>query len=140
MSQYTHFFGNFWVKKVFFCCQKECFLCKKCKMTWFKKPIILSLNCNFAITRKNDAFVTKKVSMRLTDVFIVIFALAERLPTSAILVYTLIHTLFLCLDELLNIVLDCSAILCQDLLGENCFLLSVKRGGDRSSQLLMYWS
>ena len=62
--------------------------------------------------------------MRLTDVFMAIFALAERLPTSATLVYTLIHTLLLCLDELLNIVLDCSAILCQDLLRENCFFFT----------------
>ena len=41
--------------------------------------------CKFAITRKYYAFVAKIVNMRLTEVFKVIFALAERLPTSATL-------------------------------------------------------
>ena len=35
---------------------------------------------------KNDAFVAKKVNTRLTKVFMAIFALAERLATSATLV------------------------------------------------------
>ena len=38
--------------------------------------------------RKNDTFVTKQVTTRLTKVLMAIFALAERLPTSA----TLLHT------------------------------------------------
>ena len=42
--------------------------------------------CKFAITRKNNAFVANIVNRRLTKVFMVIFALAEMLPTSAILV------------------------------------------------------
>ena len=41
--------------------------------------------CKFTITRKNGAFVTKIENKRLTKVFMVIFALAERLPTSATL-------------------------------------------------------
>ena len=37
----------------------------------------------FAIRCKNDAFVAEKVNTRLAKVFMAIFALAERLPTSA---------------------------------------------------------
>ena len=44
--------------------------------------------CNFAITRKNDAFVAKIASMRLTKTCVAIFAVAERLPTTATLVQT----------------------------------------------------
>ena len=35
--------------------------------------------------RKNDAFVAKRANTRLTKIFMVMFALAERLPTSATL-------------------------------------------------------
>ena len=41
--------------------------------------------CKFAFTRKNNAFVAKVVNTRLTKVFMVIFALAKMLPTSATL-------------------------------------------------------
>ena len=41
--------------------------------------------CKFAITRKKDAIVAKIVNLRLTKIFIAIFALVERLPTSATL-------------------------------------------------------
>ena len=41
--------------------------------------------CKFAITRKNNAFVAKIVNIRLTKMCMAIFALAERLPTSATL-------------------------------------------------------
>ena len=44
--------------------------------------------------RKNDVFVAKKVNMRLTKVFMAIFALAERLPTSATL-WTIFLNLYL---------------------------------------------
>ena len=36
--------------------------------------------------RKNDAFVAKIVNTRLTKIFMAIFALNERLPTSATLI------------------------------------------------------
>ena len=42
--------------------------------------------CKFAIERKNNAFAAKIVNTRLTKVFMVIFALAEMLPTSATLI------------------------------------------------------
>ena len=41
--------------------------------------------CKFAIMRKNDAFVAIIVNTRLTKIFMAIFALDERLPTSATL-------------------------------------------------------
>ena len=44
------------------------------------------LNLKIAITRKNDAFVAKIVNMRLTKIFMAIFALPERLSNSAPLV------------------------------------------------------
>ena len=65
--------------------QKQCFLGKKCTITWYILHIMLIKICKFAITRKYYAFVAKIVNMRLTEVFKVIFALAERLPTSATL-------------------------------------------------------
>ena len=45
-------------------------------------PVVLKIY-KFAINRKNDAFVAKIVKTRLTEIFIAIFALAERLPISA---------------------------------------------------------
>ena len=47
---------------------------------------------NFASTRKNDAFVAKIVNTRSTKLFMAIFALAERLPTSATLPKTALTT------------------------------------------------
>ena len=67
--------------------QIQCFLVKKCTMTWYILHIILNLICKFAITHKNDA---KIANARLTKTFVAIFALAERRPTSA----TLEHTIF----------------------------------------------
>ena len=90
--------------------------------------------------------------MRLRKVFLVFFALAERLPTSATLAYTLIHTLLLSLDELLNIV---PAPSCVKIYYSRCHIATVpcvylyphatyrkagQAGGGRSSQLLIYWS
>ena len=81
MSGITHFLGP---KKCLWG-QKQCFLGKRCTITWYVLHIILSWIDKFAITCKNDAFVAKKVNTRLTKVFMTIFALAERLPTSATL-------------------------------------------------------
>ena len=47
------------------------------------------------ITRKNGVFVAKIVNMRLRKFFMAIFALAERLPTSATLNYVYIEVLSL---------------------------------------------
>ena len=58
----------------------------KCTITWYILHIILSSICKFAITRKNHAFVAKIVNTLLTKHFWAVFALAERLPTSATLV------------------------------------------------------
>ena len=67
--------------------QKQCFLGKKCPITRYMLQIILSWSFKFAIKRKNDAFVAKIANMRLTEIFVGIFALAERLPTAATLKY-----------------------------------------------------
>ena len=47
--------------------------------------IVLNKICKFVIMCKNDAFVAKIANMRRTKIFVAIFALAERLPTSATL-------------------------------------------------------
>ena len=60
-------FGDLWAKTVFL---------------WH---ISLSKFCNFAITRKKDAFDAKIVNTRLTKICIAIFAPDERLPSSATL-------------------------------------------------------
>ena len=65
--------------------QKQCFLGKKCTITWYVLHILLSEFANLQLGAKNDAFVAKKVNMLLTKFVIPIFALAERLPTSAAL-------------------------------------------------------
>ena len=83
--------GNLRAKKCSFLGQKQCFLGKKCTITWYILHIILSEICIFAITRKNDAFVAKIVNTRLTKILMAIFALAERLPTSATLQVTTTH-------------------------------------------------
>ena len=44
---------------------------------------ILNYICKFLITRKNDVFVTKIANTYQTKIFMPIFALADRLPTSA---------------------------------------------------------
>ena len=72
-------------KKSAFLGQKQCFLGKKCSITWFILHISLSKFCKFAITRKNDAFDANIVNTRLTKIFIAIFAPDERLPSSATL-------------------------------------------------------
>ena len=74
--QFMHFVEDYWQKSTLLG-QKQCIL-----------HTILDLICNFAITRKNDAFVAKIASMRLTKTFVAIFAVAERLPTTATLVQT----------------------------------------------------
>ena len=56
------------------------------RITWYILQILLSLSCKFAITRKNDAFVTKIVNTRLTKISMAIFVPDERLPSSATLV------------------------------------------------------
>ena len=61
--------------------QKQCFLGKKCPITWSILHIIMEWSCKFAITLKNDAF----ANTRLMKTFVAISALAERLPTSATL-------------------------------------------------------
>jgi hypothetical protein len=48
--------------------QMQCFLGKKCPITWCIFYIILNEICNFAIERKNDAFVAKMENMLLTKV------------------------------------------------------------------------
>ena len=50
-----------------------------------KKITLYIQSYNYAITHKNDAFVAKIANSRLTKVCVGIFALAERLPTSATL-------------------------------------------------------
>ena len=65
-------------KKSPFLSQKQCFLGKKCTITWY-------IFCKFAITRKNNAFDMKIVNTRLTKIVIAIFAPDERLPSSATL-------------------------------------------------------
>ena len=67
-------------KKSAFLGQKQCFLGKKCTITWYILYIILNEICKFAIKHKNDAFVAK-----IAKTFVAIFTLAKRLPTSAIL-------------------------------------------------------
>ena len=66
--------------------QKQCFLGKKCTITWYILHILLSKICKVVITRKNNAFVAKIVTTRLTKIFMAIFAPNERLPTSATLI------------------------------------------------------
>ena len=53
--------------------------------TWYLLHIIRISICNFAITRKNDAFFAKIANTCLTKIFVAIFVLAKRLPTFAIL-------------------------------------------------------
>ena len=65
--------------------QKQCFLGKKCTITWYLLYIILNKICKFAITRENDAFVANIANTRLTKTLVAIFALAERPPTAATL-------------------------------------------------------
>ena len=57
------------------------------EVRYFMVIIAYSLNqiCNIAIACKNDASVAKITNRRLTKIFVAIFALAERLPTSATL-------------------------------------------------------
>ena len=69
-------------KKSAFLGQKQCFLGKKCTITWYILHISPSYFCKFAITRKNDAFDAKIVNTRLTKIFSAIFAPDERLPSS----------------------------------------------------------
>ena len=59
--------------------------------------IAYSLNqiCNIAIACKNDASVAKIPNRRLTKIFVAIFALAERLPTSATLTMTMTMTIIM---------------------------------------------
>ena len=61
-------FERLWEKKCFY-------LGQKVPITWYK----------FAITRKNDAFLAKIGNTIQTKICMAIFALAERLPTSATL-------------------------------------------------------
>ena len=70
-------FGDLWAKKSAFLGQKQCFVGKKCTITWY----ILHI----AITRKNIAFDAKIVNTRLTKISIAIFAPDETLPRSATL-------------------------------------------------------
>ena len=79
-----HFLGVFGQKSTFLE-QQQCFLGNKRIITKYILHIILNLICKFAITRKNVAFVAKIANMRLTQIFVGIFAFAERLPTSATL-------------------------------------------------------
>ena len=85
MSRFKCFLGDFGQKSVFFLGQKQCFLGKKCTITWYVLHILLSEFANLQLGAKNDPFVAKKVNMLLTKFVIPIFALAERLPTSAAL-------------------------------------------------------
>jgi len=71
--------------------QKQCFLGTQCTITWCLTHVLLSLICKFAITREDDAFVAKIENTLLTKIFMPIFALAERLPTSATLTRWLDH-------------------------------------------------
>ena len=80
-------FGNLRAKKSTCLGQKQCFLGKKCTITWHIVHIILIQICKFAISPKSDAFAAKIVKMRLTKLCMAIFALDERLPTSATLDY-----------------------------------------------------
>ena len=77
-------FGDLWAKKCLLG-QKQCFLGKKCTITWYILHISVSYFCKFAITRKNDAFVAKIVNTCLTKIFMAIFVPDERLPSSATL-------------------------------------------------------
>ena len=79
-----HFLEIFGQKKCLFC-QKQCFLDKKCTITWYIFHILLSWYCKFAVTRKNNAFVAKFVNTRLTIIFMAIFAPDESLLSSATL-------------------------------------------------------
>ena len=56
--------------------QKQCFLDKKCTITFYILDILLRQICKFANKRKNDAFVAKIVNTRLTKIFITIFVLS----------------------------------------------------------------
>ena len=58
-------FGDLWAKTVPYLGQKQCFLGKKCIISWYILHIY-----KFAITRKNDAFVARIVNTRLTKIFI----------------------------------------------------------------------
>ena len=51
----------------------------KCSITWY----LLHILSKFAIMRNNDTSVAKIVNTHMTKVFMAIFTLAERLPTSA---------------------------------------------------------
>ena len=79
LLRFMHFLGIFLQKKCFLG-QKQCFPGKRCTITWYILHIILSQFCKFAIS-----FVAKIVNTRLTKIFMAIFALAERLPTSTTL-------------------------------------------------------
>ena len=77
-------FGNLWTKK--------CSFGSKNSVSWARRALLHGIYCIFhwvkiAITRKNDAFEAKIVNMRLTKIFIAIFAPDERLPSSATLQY-----------------------------------------------------
>ena len=54
--------------------------------------VFIAYHTEFANTRKNEALVGKIANMRLTKIFVGIFALAERLPTSAPLVAVIIFS------------------------------------------------
>ena len=82
---YLHTFWKTWGKKFFLGGQPQCFLGKKCIITWFILDILLSWICKFAIMRKNDAFFASIVITRLTKIFMTIFAPDERLSSSATL-------------------------------------------------------
>ena len=74
-----------WAKKCFFFGQNQCFLDKKCTISWYALHIYTELNLQFANYAKKDAFVANIVNLRLSDFFMAIVALAERLPTYATL-------------------------------------------------------
>ena len=59
----------------------------KNNVSWARSALLHDIYCIciFAITRKKDAFVAKMKNKNLTKNFEAIFALAERLPTSATL-------------------------------------------------------
>ena len=78
-------FGRLWSKKFSFFGQKQCFLSMKGTITWYILQIICQI-CKFATTRKNDAFVAKIANKLLMNICMAIFALAERLSSSATLV------------------------------------------------------
>ena len=74
-------------KKSAFLGQKQCFLGKKCTISNYMVCIayfteLILQTCDYA---QKDAFEAKIVNTRLTKIFMAIFALAERLPTSATL-------------------------------------------------------